>query len=203
MHPQRFGDGIGVSPSRSSRGNPCKGTGPAAHNCPPWCPALILALHISPADQFHSGTIGLSAPLSYKKTESPRERDRQRDGALGLPQPYRKTPRWCPAGCLSAFEQTKGPGAPDRTTAVEEEYPALDAGPRRAHRLTLFSSAKGLRELYERYSTFMDRFYVGRWKRWVFIERAVGSRHHRARRVDPDAGAGGPGVPAKPPTRTG
>jgi penicillin-binding protein 1A len=34
----------------------------------------------------------------------------------------------------------------------------------------LFSSAKGLRELYERYSTFMDRFYVGRWKRWVFIE---------------------------------
>jgi penicillin-binding protein 1A len=35
---------------------------------------------------------------------------------------------------------------------------------------TLFSSGKGLRELYERYSTFMDRFYVGRWKRWVFIE---------------------------------
>ncbi len=35
---------------------------------------------------------------------------------------------------------------------------------------TLFSSFAGLRELYERYSTFMDRFYVGRWKRWVFIE---------------------------------
>src|SRR6201986_1919715 len=35
---------------------------------------------------------------------------------------------------------------------------------------TLFSSAKGARELFERYSTFMDRFYVGRWKRWVFIE---------------------------------
>src|SRR5881275_3136732 len=34
----------------------------------------------------------------------------------------------------------------------------------------LFSSAKGARELYERFSTFMDRFYVGRWKRWVFIE---------------------------------
>src|SRR5437764_1590840 len=34
----------------------------------------------------------------------------------------------------------------------------------------LFSSAKGARELYERYSTFMGRFYVGRWKRWVFIE---------------------------------
>lgn len=35
---------------------------------------------------------------------------------------------------------------------------------------SLFSSAKGIRELYERYSTFMDRFYVGRWRRWVFIE---------------------------------
>jgi penicillin-binding protein 1A len=35
---------------------------------------------------------------------------------------------------------------------------------------SLFSSGKGLRELYERYSAFMDRFYVGRWKRWVFIE---------------------------------
>ncbi len=35
---------------------------------------------------------------------------------------------------------------------------------------TLFSSAVGLRELYERYSMFMDRFHVGRWKRWVFIE---------------------------------
>ena len=35
---------------------------------------------------------------------------------------------------------------------------------------TLFSSAKGARELYERFSTFMDRFYVGGWKRWVFIE---------------------------------
>ncbi|RTL49743.1 MAG: PBP1A family penicillin-binding protein [Bradyrhizobiaceae bacterium] len=35
---------------------------------------------------------------------------------------------------------------------------------------TLFSSGKGLRELFERYSTFMDQFYVGRWKRWVFVE---------------------------------
>jgi penicillin-binding protein 1A len=35
---------------------------------------------------------------------------------------------------------------------------------------TLFSTGKGARELYERYSTFMDRFHVGRWKRWVFIE---------------------------------
>ncbi|WP_424627024.1 transglycosylase domain-containing protein [Bradyrhizobium sp. SYSU BS000235] len=35
---------------------------------------------------------------------------------------------------------------------------------------TLFSSAVGLRELFERYTTFMDRFYVGRWKRWVIVE---------------------------------
>ncbi|WP_041798848.1 transglycosylase domain-containing protein [Rhodopseudomonas palustris] len=35
---------------------------------------------------------------------------------------------------------------------------------------TLFSSAAGIRELWERFSTFMDRFYVGHWKRWVFIE---------------------------------
>jgi penicillin-binding protein 1A len=35
---------------------------------------------------------------------------------------------------------------------------------------TLFSSFVGARELYERFSTFMDRFYVGRWKRWVIVE---------------------------------
>jgi penicillin-binding protein 1A len=34
----------------------------------------------------------------------------------------------------------------------------------------LFSSLRGSRELYERYSAFMDRFYVGGWKRWVFVE---------------------------------
>lgn len=35
---------------------------------------------------------------------------------------------------------------------------------------TLFSSGAGARELFERYSAFMDRFHVGHWKRWVFIE---------------------------------
>jgi len=35
---------------------------------------------------------------------------------------------------------------------------------------TLFSSGAGARELYERFSAFMDRFHVGSWKRWVFIE---------------------------------
>ena len=37
---------------------------------------------------------------------------------------------------------------------------------------TLFSSGAGLRELYERFSAFMDRFHVGGWKRWVFVEPA-------------------------------
>jgi penicillin-binding protein 1A len=35
---------------------------------------------------------------------------------------------------------------------------------------TLFSSGRGARELFERFSAFMDRFYVGGWKRWVLIE---------------------------------
>lgn len=34
----------------------------------------------------------------------------------------------------------------------------------------LFSSGAWVRELFERYSTFMDGFYVGRWKRWVIVE---------------------------------
>ena len=34
----------------------------------------------------------------------------------------------------------------------------------------LFTSAASLREMWERYSTFMDRFHVGRWPRWVLIE---------------------------------
>ncbi|MGB3867699.1 MAG: PBP1A family penicillin-binding protein, partial [Xanthobacteraceae bacterium] len=35
---------------------------------------------------------------------------------------------------------------------------------------SVFASGAASRELYERYSAFMDRFYVGRWKRWIFIE---------------------------------
>lgn len=35
---------------------------------------------------------------------------------------------------------------------------------------SLFTAAVWLRELYERYAAFMDRFHVGHWKRWVFIE---------------------------------
>ena len=31
---------------------------------------------------------------------------------------------------------------------------------------SVFRSATGLRESYERFSTFMDRFHVSGWKRW-------------------------------------
>ena len=34
----------------------------------------------------------------------------------------------------------------------------------------VFRSGKWTRELYERFSAFMDRFHVAGWKRWVFIE---------------------------------
>ncbi|MGE0565902.1 MAG: transglycosylase domain-containing protein [Pseudolabrys sp.] len=32
---------------------------------------------------------------------------------------------------------------------------------------SLFSSGRGVRELYERYSTFMDRFHAAGWRRWA------------------------------------
>jgi penicillin-binding protein 1A len=34
----------------------------------------------------------------------------------------------------------------------------------------IFSSGVWLREMWERYSAFMDRFHVARWKRWVIVE---------------------------------
>ncbi|PYF04919.1 penicillin-binding protein 1A [Rhodopseudomonas faecalis] len=55
---------------------------------------------------------------------------------------------------------------PDWITKIRHRMLDLDA------RLnsSVFRSFAGLREGYERFSVFMDRFYVGRWKRWVFIE---------------------------------
>ncbi|MBX9843090.1 MAG: PBP1A family penicillin-binding protein [Xanthobacteraceae bacterium] len=34
----------------------------------------------------------------------------------------------------------------------------------------LFQAGRWSRELYERFSMFMDRFHIGGWRRWVFIE---------------------------------
>jgi len=77
---------------------------------------------------------------------------------------------------------------------MEEEAPALHAGPGRAHRLDAVLVRQGARELYERYSTFMDRFYVGRWKRWCSSSRCRKAAPS-ASAADPDAGACGAGVP--------
>jgi len=34
----------------------------------------------------------------------------------------------------------------------------------------MYQSGRWSREYYERFSTFMDRFHVGGWRRWIFIE---------------------------------
>ena len=34
----------------------------------------------------------------------------------------------------------------------------------------LFQFGRWSRELYERFSMFMDRFHVGGWRRWIFVE---------------------------------
>ena len=34
----------------------------------------------------------------------------------------------------------------------------------------LFQAGRWSRELYERFSIFMDRFHVAGWRRWVFVE---------------------------------
>src|SRR4051794_33382648 len=94
----------------------------------------------------------------------------RRKSALGSPQHSRKTSRCAPPGTGASPNRprvlVRKIIPPTWKTKIRDVMLDLDA------RIdsTLFSSAKGARELYERYSTFMDRFYVGRWKRWVFIE---------------------------------
>jgi penicillin-binding protein 1A len=34
----------------------------------------------------------------------------------------------------------------------------------------LFRSGRGARESWERFSMFMDRFHIGGWRRWIFVE---------------------------------
>src|SRR6187455_1904652 len=34
----------------------------------------------------------------------------------------------------------------------------------------LFQAGRWSREIWERFSTFMDRFHIGGWRRWVFVE---------------------------------
>ena len=49
----------------------------------------------------------------------------------------------------------------------------------------MFQAGRWSRELYERFSMFMDRFHIGGWRRWVFIEpmsegATMGPGPHRA-----------------------
>src|ERR1041384_6690973 len=34
----------------------------------------------------------------------------------------------------------------------------------------MFQTGRWSREIYERFSVFMDRFHIGGWRRWIFIE---------------------------------
>ena len=67
----------------------------------------------------------------------------------------------------------------------------------------LFQSGRWARELWERFSMFMDRFHIGGWRRWVFVEPLSEARHHGRRRPGRDAGAGAARRSARPPTTTG
>ena len=59
---------------------------------------------------------------------------------------------------------------------------------------SVFRGGAGLREGYERFSTFMDRFHVSGFRR-VLSEILLRSAHHGNRRRDFAAGAGDPRLP--------
>ena len=59
----------------------------------------------------------------------------------------------------------------------------------------LFPAGRWLRELWERFSAFMDRFHVAGWRRWVFVEPLSEGATLGRRRARRHAGAGDPGVP--------
>src|ERR1700688_538596 len=64
---------------------------------------------VSPARQNRKSGHWFMAPARLESDQD----SQRRKSALGLPQHSRKTSQRCPAGCLSAFEPTKGPGAAD------------------------------------------------------------------------------------------
>src|SRR5216683_3542266 len=91
-------------------------------------------------------------------------------------------------------ELTKGPGAPERITRMEAKNPALAAGFRCAHRLHPVllrqGRARTLRAVFDLHGPLLCRPLET-----LGIHRTgVRSRHHRARRPDHDAGAGGAGI---------
>src|SRR5258707_4297650 len=105
-------------------------------------------------------------------------------------------------GAATYYELWKtGTRAPDRTTAMEEKNPALDAGFGCAHRfdavLVRQGRARTLRAILDLHGPLLCRpLETLGFHRTVFR-----SRHHRARRPDPDAGAGGSGISRARPRR--
>ena len=67
----------------------------------------------------------------------------------------------------------------------------------------LFQTGRWARELWERFSMFMDRFHVGGWRRWVFVEPLSEGATMARRRLRAAAGAGAARPSARPPTTTG
>lgn len=87
------------------------------------------------------------------------------------PKVCRKTPAQARDDTwVSGFEQIKVPVRQNNPDGWKTRLNNLRLDLDARFDSTLFSALRGTRELYERFSTFMDRFYVGGWKRWVFIE---------------------------------
>src|ERR1700733_3192709 len=103
MSPEVSG-AVRVSPSRGYNGN--RASDKVRRSC--------RSRHrISPAVLNRSRTIGLWPLLSYKTVESPLVQKR-----LGFAVTFPQDVSTAPAGCLSAFELTKGPGATDRANGM-------------------------------------------------------------------------------------
>ena len=98
-------------------------------------------------------------------------------------------------GVETYYELRKtGTSAPDRANGMEEENPALAAGFRCAHRLDAVffrqGRARTLRAVLDLHGPLLCRPLET-----LGLHRTVfRSRHHRARRPDPDAGIGGSGI---------
>ena len=75
--------------------------------------------------------------------------------------------------------------------------------PTRASTTSLFQAGRWARELWERFSMFMDRFHVAGWRRWVFVEPLSEGATLGAGGLVRDAGAGDARRSARPPTTTG
>src|SRR5437868_10436871 len=95
---------------------------------------------------------------------------------------------------LERLRMTKGSGAPDRTSTLEAEDPEFLSGSGCAYRLDAVLVGQGpartLRALLHLHGPLLCRPLEA-----LGLHRAaVGSRHHRPRRADPDAGAGDPGI---------